>query len=155
MPGQFIGKDVQYNFEVTAGVQHPVVADHQFLAKLVVIDRVSVVHHGDPERGVEVERLCVFARARTHGRITHVPKSVGAAKTCDILCRKNVLYKAKTFFQVKHPVKCNDTGRVLPAVLRRHECIVQLGNHVAVVCNDTGYAAHIQLSSHGSWSEAT
>src|SRR5439155_209178 len=76
---------------------------------------------------IDDERLCVFNRARSSGRITDVADRARAFQFFQIARRKNLRHEPHVFVNVKRSVwsvRRDDARTLLPAMLEREEAVI-------------------------------
>ena len=114
-----LGKHVQQRFDVGETCELAEVFAHQFAAQVRVVRDVAVVDHGDAERVVDVERLGVFDRAGSDGRIADLADAGVAGKATEVLRVEDTRDRAVALLQVERSVRREHSGRVLASVLKR------------------------------------
>src|SRR5512141_194020 len=113
----------------------------ELAAQALVVRDIAVVHHGDAERVVDIERLGVFGRARANGRIAHVADAIHAGKPGQVLLVEDPRDSTVALFEMDGYIRCQDAGRVLSPMLESQKAGDQFGADF-VPGEKSDYATH-------------
>ena len=124
---QFVREHVEQHFRVGVGIDVAQILTEHLLLQYLGIGQVAVVAEDDPERGVDIERLCLpGVERRPRGGITAVSDAGAARERAHVPGAKHVAHHPGPLVHVERLVfRRDDPGCVLAAVLQQQQPVVQ------------------------------
>ena len=140
---EFERQHVEQHFTVAVGIDMARVELEQIRLQLLAVSEIAVVHERDAEWRIHVERLRLMLAHRAAGRRVADMANAGVAEQiAHVAGAEHVARHALGLVLVEHrAIGGHDAGGVLPAMLQRHQAVVDQLVHRAVR-NDADHTTH-------------